>query len=93
MPLDTPVPWNQRMIPHGEWWLDPQNVLQREFVHPREHEKLIFTDPSNAGWSAHSGQESTGGSLVSSRKASTHQLIRNGGSFSGPTILQKDLSK
>ena len=33
------------------------------------------------------------GSLVSSRKASTHQLIRNEGSFSGPTILQKDLSK
>ena len=33
------------------------------------------------------------GSLVSSRKASTHQRIRNEGGFSGPTILQKDLSK
>ena len=32
-------------------------------------------------------------SLVSSRKASTHQPIRNEGSFSGTTILQKDLSK
>ena len=32
-------------------------------------------------------------SLVSSRKASTHQPIRNEGGFSGPTILQKDLSK
>ena len=61
MPLDTPVPWNQRMIRHGEWWLDPQNVLQGEFLHPREHEKLIFTDVSNAGWGAHSGQESIGG--------------------------------
>ena len=45
----------------GEWWLDPQNVLQGEFLHPREHEKLIFTDASNAGWGTHSGQESTGG--------------------------------
>ena len=33
------------------------------------------------------------GSLVSSRKASTHQPIRNEGGFSDPTILQKDLSK
>ena len=60
MPLDTPIPWNQKMIRHGEWWLDPQNVLQ-EHLHPKEHEKLIFTDSSNAGWGAHSGQNSTGG--------------------------------
>ena len=36
-------------------------MLQGEFFHPREHKKLIFTDPSNAGWGAHSGQDSTGG--------------------------------
>ena len=61
MPLDTPIPWNQKMIRHREWWLDPKNVLQGEFLHPREHEKLIFTDPSNAGWGAHLDHESTGG--------------------------------
>ena len=61
MPLDTPVPWNQKMIQHGEWWLDQQNVLQGEFLHPSGHEKLIFTYVSNAGWGAHSGQDSTGG--------------------------------
>ena len=61
MSLDTPIFWNQKMIRHGEWWLDPQNVLQGEFLHPREHEKLIFTDASNAGWGAHLGQNSTGG--------------------------------
>ena len=61
MPLDTLIPWNQKMIRHGEWWLDPQNVLQGEHLHPKEHEKLIFTDASNAGWGAHSGQNSTGG--------------------------------
>ena len=27
----------------------------------QEHEKLFFTDASNAGWGVHSGQESTGG--------------------------------
>ena len=36
-------------------------MLQGEFLHPRELEKLIFTDASNAGWGAHSGQDSTGG--------------------------------
>ena len=61
MPLDTPIPWNQKMIRHGEWWLDLQNMLQGEFLHPREHEKLIFTDTSNAGWGGHLNQESTGG--------------------------------
>ena len=61
MPLDTPIPWNQKMIRHGEWWLDPKNVLQGEFLHPREHEKLIFTDASNAGWGAHLDHVSTGG--------------------------------
>ena len=39
----------------------PTKCVQGEFLHPREHEKLIFTDASNAGWGAHSGQESTGG--------------------------------
>ena len=61
MPLDTLITWNQKMIRHGEWWLDPQNVLQGEHLRPKEHEKLIFTDASNAGWGAHSGQNSTGG--------------------------------
>ena len=46
---------------HGEWWLDPQSVLQGEYLHPREHEKLIFTDASNAGWGTHLGQNSSGG--------------------------------
>ena len=60
MPLDTPIPWNQKMIRHREWWLDPQNVLQGEYLHPREHKKLIFTNASNTGWGAHLGQNSTG---------------------------------
>ena len=35
-----PIPLNQKIIQHREWWLDPQNVLQGEYFHPREHEKL-----------------------------------------------------
>ena len=61
MHLDTLIIWNQKMIQHGEWWLDPQNMLQGEYLHPREHGKLIFTDASNGGWGTNLGQNSTGG--------------------------------
>ena len=60
MPLDTLILCNQQMIQHEKWWLDPQNLLQGELLHPREHKKLIFTDSSNVGWGAHLDQDSTG---------------------------------
>ena len=53
MSLNTPIPWTQKMVRHGEWWLDPQNVLQGEHLHPKEHKILLFTDASKAGWGAH----------------------------------------
>ena len=71
MPLDTPIPWNRKMIRHGKWWLDPQNMLQGEFLLPREHKILIFTDASNAEWSTQLNQESTGG-LWSQHKKHLH---------------------
>ena len=60
MPLNAPVPWTRKMNQHREWWLDPHQILQGEFLHPREHD-VMFTDASNAGWVAHSNQDSTGG--------------------------------
>ena len=71
MPLNSPIPWTQKMIQHGEWWLNPHNVLQGEFLHPREHNVLIFTDASNAGWGAHLKQDSTGG-LWSQKEKGLH---------------------
>ena len=61
MPLNSPVPWIQKMKQHGEWWLNPQNVRGRKFLHPRDHDVLIFADASNTGWGAHLNQNSTGG--------------------------------
>ena len=87
MPLDTPIPWNQKMIRHREWWLDPKNVLQGEFLHPREHEKLIFTDASNAGWDTLRSQLNMRG-LVSHRKTPTYQPIGNEGSSPSPWFFK-----
>ena len=61
MPLNTPIPWTQKMKQHGTWWLNPQNVLSGEYLHPRDHDILIFTDASNAGWGAHLNHDSVGG--------------------------------
>ena len=46
-------------------------MCYKEFLHPREHKKLILTDASNAGWGAHLNQESTGG-LWSQHKKHLH---------------------
>ena len=61
MPLNSPIPWTQKMKQHRTWWLNPQNVLSGEFLHPRDHDILIFTDASNAGWGAHLNHDSVGG--------------------------------
>ena len=67
-------------------------MLQGEFLHPREHEILIFTDASNTGWGTHLNQESTGG-LWSLHVKHLHESFRTEGSFSGSTILQKQLQQ
>ena len=36
-------------------------MIQGEYLHPREHENLIFTEALNAGWGAHLGQNAIGG--------------------------------
>ena len=71
MPLNSLIPWTQKMIQHGEWWLNPHNMLQGEFLHPSEHDVLIFTDASNAGWGTHLKQDSTGG-LWSQKEKGLH---------------------
>ena len=55
------LPLTQKMKQHGEWWLDPQNILCGEFLHHRDRDVLIFTDASNAGWGPHLDHVSTGG--------------------------------
>ena len=61
MPLNYPTPWTQKMKRHGEWWSNQQNVLHGEFLHPRDHDVLIFTDASNAGWDVDLDHDSMGG--------------------------------
>ena len=93
MPLNSPVPWDQKMIRHGEWWLDPKNVLQGEFLHPKEHEVLIFTDASNAGWGAHLDQQSTRGVWSHKEKDLHINLLELKAVFLALQFFQKNCSK
>ena len=60
MPLNSPIPWTRKMKQHREWWLNPQKVMCGDFLHPRDHDILIFTKASKAGWGAHFRQNTTG---------------------------------
>ena len=39
--------------PHLQWWLEEDNVLQGQPLHPLKHALQIFTDASKEGWGAH----------------------------------------
>ena len=41
------------MYPHLQWWLQEDNVLTGQPLHPIKHALQIFTDASKEGWGAH----------------------------------------
>ena len=40
---------------HQHWWLQKDNVLEGQPLHPLQHAHQFFTDTSNQGWGAHLG--------------------------------------
>ena len=69
--LDTLFPWSETISAHLEWWQNSVNVLKGLDLHPKDHNILLFTDASNVGWGAHSGQDSLKG-LWSDREKNLH---------------------
>ena len=80
------------IVRHGERWLDPQNVLQG--VSPpkgTQNTNLYRRLKCRLGCSLKSRIHRR--ALVSTRKTPKHQSFRTEGSFSGSTILQKELQQ
>ena len=48
--------------PHLQWWLEEDNVLQGQPLHPVKHALQIFTDASKEGWGAHLNEFTARGS-------------------------------
>ena len=55
-----PIPISLHL--HLRWWLQEDNVLQGQPLHPLKHVLQIFTDASKEGWGAHLGGHNARGS-------------------------------
>ena len=51
--LEKRIPLPRSLHPHLQWWLEEDNVLTGQPLHPIQHALQIFTDASKEGWGAH----------------------------------------
>ena len=51
--LEKVIPIPRSLHPHLRWWLQEDNVLTGQPLHPIKHALQIFTDASKEGWGAH----------------------------------------
>ena len=51
--LEKIIPLPRSLHPHLRWWLEEDNVLQGQPLHPIKHALQFFTDASKEGWGAH----------------------------------------
>ena len=59
--LEKEIPLPRSLYPHLQWWLDENNVLSGQPLHPLQHALQLFTDASNEGWGAHLGDHTAKG--------------------------------
>ena len=69
--LEKIIPLPQSLHPHLRWWLNPNNVLKGQPLHPLQHALQLFTDASNEGWGAHLGDFTARG-LWSTQESALH---------------------
>ena len=48
--LEKPVLSPKSVYKHLEWWLQEENILVGQPLHPLQHTRQIFTDTSNVGY-------------------------------------------
>ena len=60
--LEKIIPLPRPLHPHLQWWLEEDNVLQGQPLHPIRHALQIFTDASKEGWGAHLNEFTARGS-------------------------------
>ena len=60
--LEKVIPIPRSLHPHLQWWLQEDNVLTGQPLHPIKHALRIFTDASKEGWGAHLNECTTRGS-------------------------------
>ena len=59
--LEKVIPIPRALHPHLQWWLEENNVLTGQSLHPIKHALQIFTDASKEGWGAHLNEHTARG--------------------------------
>ena len=60
--LEKVIPVPRSLHPHLQIWLEEDNVLTGQPLHPVKHALQIFTDASKEGWGAHLNERTARGS-------------------------------
>ena len=60
--LEKVIPLPRSLHPHLQWWLQDENILRGQPLHPIKHALQIFTDASKEGWGAHLNELTARGS-------------------------------
>ena len=60
--LEKIIPLPRSLHPHLQWWLQDENILRGQPLHPIKHALQIFTDASKEGWGAHLNELTARGS-------------------------------
>ena len=87
--LEKIIPLPRSLHPHLQWWLEEDNVLQGQPLHPMKHALQIFTDASKEGWGAHLNELTARGSW----SVPESQLHINQGSLSSLKRVPRSLCK
>ena len=59
--LEKVIPIPRSLHPHLQWWLQEDNVLTGQPLHPIRHTLQIFTDASKEGWGSHLNERTARG--------------------------------
>ena len=59
--LEKVIPIHRSLQRHLQWWLEEDNVLQRQPLQPISHALQVFTDASKEGWGAHLNEHTAKG--------------------------------
>ena len=60
--LEKIIPISKSLNPHLKWWLEEDNVVTGQTLHPLAHALQIFTDASKEGWGTHLNEHMARGS-------------------------------
>ena len=60
--LEKVIPIPKALHSHLQWWLQEDNVLSGQALHPIKHALQLFTDASKEGWGAHLNDNTARGS-------------------------------